>query len=98
MLEELTLEDIPKTHKDIAEYIGIDAFKKLVELLGGSSLYIPKEASLTRPIRNRVIREKFNGDYRVLARKYDISEAQVRNIVGEMNYRMPGKQLEIIAK
>lgn len=54
MLEELTLEDIPKTHKDIAEYIGIDAFKKLVELLGGSSLYIPKEASLTRPIRNIV--------------------------------------------
>ena len=35
MLEELTLDDIPKTHKDIAEYIGIDAFKKLVELLGG---------------------------------------------------------------
>lgn len=34
MLEELTLEDIPKTHKDIAEYIWIDAFKKLVELLG----------------------------------------------------------------
>ncbi|WP_270670852.1 Mor transcription activator family protein [Paraclostridium bifermentans] len=85
MLEELTLEDIPKTHKDIAEYIGIDPFKKLVELLGGSSLYIPKEASLTRPIRNRVIRDKFNGDYSVLARKYDISEAQVRNIVGEMN-------------
>lgn len=85
MLEELTLEDIPKTHKDIAEYIGIDAFKKLVELLGGSSLYIPKEASLTRPIRNRVIRETFNGDYRVLARKYDISEAQVRNILGEIH-------------
>jgi Mor family transcriptional regulator len=85
MLEELTLDDIPKTHKDIAENIGIDAFKKLVELLGGSSLYIPKEASLTRPIRNRVIREKFNGDYRVLARKYDISEAQVRNIIGDVH-------------
>ena len=85
MLEELTLDDIPKTHKDIAEYIGIDAFKKLVELLGGSSLYIRNEASLTRHIRNRVIREKFNGDYRVLARKYDIRESQVRNIVGDVN-------------
>ncbi|MDM8129366.1 hypothetical protein QUV80_12970 [Paraclostridium benzoelyticum] len=30
MLEELTLEYIPKIHKDIAKYIGIDAFKKLV--------------------------------------------------------------------
>ena len=77
----MTLDDIPKTHKDIAEYIGIDAFKKLVELLVGSSLYIPKEAFLTRTIRNRVIIGKFNGDYR----KYDISEAQVRNIVGEMH-------------
>lgn len=34
MLEELTLDDIPKTHKDIAEYIWIDDFKKLAELLG----------------------------------------------------------------
>lgn len=81
MLEELTLEDIPKTHKDIAEQIGVDAFKKLVGLVGGSSLYIPKEASLTRPIRNRIIRSKFNGDYKALARKYDITETQVRNII-----------------
>ncbi|MEG1009479.1 MAG: Mor transcription activator family protein [Clostridia bacterium] len=81
MLEELTLEDIPKTHKDIAEQIGVDAFKKLVGLVGGSSLYIPKETSLTRPIRNRIIRAKFNGDYKALARKYDITETQVRNII-----------------
>ena len=81
MIEELTIEDIPNSHKDIAQYIGIDSFKKLVELLGGSSLYIPKESSLTRPIRNRIIREKFNGDYKSLAREYDITQTQVRNIV-----------------
>ena len=34
MLGQLTLDDMPKTHKDIAEYIWIDAFKKLAELLG----------------------------------------------------------------
>ncbi|MGL5752683.1 MAG: Mor transcription activator family protein [Paraclostridium sp.] len=49
--------------------------------MGGSSLYIPKEASLTRPIRNRIIRESFNGDYKSLARKYNITEAQIRNIM-----------------
>ncbi|MGL5714835.1 MAG: Mor transcription activator family protein [Paraclostridium sp.] len=81
MIEKLTLEDIPNSHKDIAEYIGIDSFKKLVELVGGSSLYIPKESSLTRPIRNRIIRERFNGDYRSLAKKYNITETQIRNIV-----------------
>jgi hypothetical protein len=30
MLEELTLEYIPKTYNDITEYIGIDAFKNVV--------------------------------------------------------------------
>lgn len=81
MLEDLTLDYIPDSHKDIVEYIGMDSFKKLVELLCGSCLYIPKEVSLTRPVRNRIIRERFNGDYKFLARKYNISEAQIRNIV-----------------
>lgn len=85
MIEELTLEDIPSSHRDIAEYIGVDSFKKLVALLGGSSLYIPKETSLTRPIRNRIIRDRFNGDYKSLAMKYNITEAQIRNIVDTCN-------------
>lgn len=85
MFEELTIEDIPETHKDIANYIGIDAFKKLVELLGGSSLYIPKEDTLIRPIRNRIIKERFNGDYKALAKKYNISESQIRYILSKNN-------------
>lgn len=85
MIEELTLGDIQNSHKDIAKYIGIEPFKKLVELLGGSSLYIPKEASLTRPIRNRIIREQFNGYYKILARQYNITEAQIRNTIDTCN-------------
>lgn len=46
---------------------------------------IPKESSLTRPIRNRVIREKFNGDYKTLAREYNITQSQVRNIIDTCN-------------
>lgn len=70
MLEELTLDYIQKTYNDITEYIGMDAFKNVVELLGEilciDILYIHKHAPLTRQIRNRVIMENFNGDYRVL--------------------------------
>lgn len=39
MLEELTLEYIPKTYNDITEYIGIDTFKNVVELLGEIFVY-----------------------------------------------------------
>ena len=56
-------------------------------------MYIPKEASLTRPIRNRIIRDKFNGDYKALARKYNITEAQVRNIVDSCNLNMLTKKI-----
>lgn len=52
MLEELTLEYIPKTYNDITEYIGMYAFKNGVELLGEilciDILYIHKYAPLNR--------------------------------------------------
>ena len=85
MLEFLTENDIPDSVKDVVDVIGIDAFKRLVKLAGGSNLYIPNESNLVKPIRNRIIRDKFNGDYKVLARKYNITEAQVRNIVDSCN-------------
>ncbi|CEN77834.1 Mor transcription activator family protein [Paraclostridium sordellii] len=81
MFENLKIEDLPDSYKDVAEEIGIDSFKKLVKLLGGNSLYIPKEVSLTRPIRDRIIKEDFNGDYKILSRRYNISQSQIRNIL-----------------
>lgn len=81
MLENLKIEDLPDSYKDVAEEIGIDSLKKLVKLLGGNSLYIPKEVSLTRPIRDRIIKEDFNGDYKILSRRYNISQSQIRNIL-----------------
>ena len=46
MLDSLTRDDLPDGVMDIVDSIGIDAFKDLVRLAGGSNLYIPNEASL----------------------------------------------------
>ena len=80
-LDSLTREDLPDSVMDIVDSIGIDAFKGLVRLAGGSNLYIPNEASLVKSFRNKRIREVFDGDYKAISRKFGISEAQVRNIV-----------------
>ena len=82
MLKLLTKEDIPDSLKDIVDVIGINNFIKLCRLCGGICIYIPTENSLIKPIRNRIIRESFDGsNYKELARKFNISEVQVRKIV-----------------
>ena len=83
MLELLSINDIPDSIKDVVEVIGIDAFKGLVKNAGGSNLYIPNESNLVKPIRNRKIKEEFNGNYRDISIKYGISEVQARNIVNK---------------
>ena len=83
MLEHLSINDIPDSIKEVVEVIGIDAFKGLVKIAGGSNLYIPNESNLVKPIRNRKIKEEFNGSYRDISIKYGISEVQVRNIVNK---------------
>jgi len=83
MLEYLTENDVPDSVKDVVEVIGIDAFKGLVKLAGGSNLYIPNESNLIKPIRNRMIKEEFNGSYRDISRKFGISEVQARNIINK---------------
>ena len=83
MLEQMTRDDLPDGVLDIVDTIGLDAFKDLVRLVGGSNLYIPNESSLIKAYRNKMIREEFNGDYKVISRKFGISEVQVRNIVNK---------------
>ena len=83
MLEFLTESDVPDSVKDVVDVIGMDAFKDLVKLAGGSLLYIPNESNLVKPIRNRRIREEFKGSYRDISMKYGKSEVQVRNIINK---------------
>lgn len=68
--------------REIAEVIGIEAYRKLVEHYGGSKIYIAKYDTITRPDRNNEIKQKFNGgNYRQLALEYNLAEVTVRNIV-----------------
>ena len=83
MLDYFTKDDLPDGVIDVVDVIGMDAFKDLVKLAGGSLLYIPNESNLVKPIRNRRIREEFKGSYRDISMKYGISEVQVRNIINK---------------
>lgn len=78
--------------RELAEVIGLEAYKKLVERYGGSHVYINKADTITRKKRNSEIKEKFNGsNYRELAREYNLSEVTIRTIVHEKNYQIEGQ-------
>lgn len=83
MINKLTIDDVPENLKSVAYAIGIDAFKSLIKCAGGTSVYLPSERCITKPVRDRVIRESFCGDYKEMARRFGISEVRVRKIVGE---------------
>ena len=82
MINFLTKEDVPEILQNLIDIMGIEAFIELIKQYGGSSLYIPNENSVLKPIRNRLIKKHFNGhNYKELAKEFKISEMQVRNII-----------------
>lgn len=85
--KELTVEIIPDGQwRQVAIAIGIENFCKMLEIIGGSTTYVPQLDGILRPIRDRHIKEEFNGwNYLYLARKYNITDRLVRSICGPGN-------------
>ena len=94
LIEGLTLDMLPEgLYRMIAEAIGTENFYKLAEVVGGTTVYIPKPESITRPVRDARIKEEFNGyNHPELAKKYGVTERWVRQICGEGH---PPGQLDI---
>lgn len=84
MLDRLTLADLDEDQRMLADTIGLESYKVLVQQYGGAYLYIRKEESLVKDIRDKQIRAEYNGrNLRDLAKHYRLSEMQVRNILYE---------------
>lgn len=82
LLDNLTLDDLDGEQRELAECIGIEAYKKLLKNYAGSPIRVRMPKTITKPLRDDEIREKFNGyNYRELALEYDLSESSIRNIV-----------------
>lgn len=84
LAKELTPEMLPEgLYQLIAEAIGVEGFYRLAEVVGGTTVYIPKPESLVRPVRDAHIKEEFNGyNHPELARKYGVTERWVRSLCG----------------
>ena len=81
-LDEVAIEDIPEKYREVVEITGVRAAAALSRLIGGTYYYFPKADKLLANIRNKKIREEFNGsNHKDLARKYDLSETSIRRLI-----------------
>lgn len=55
--------------------------QNLCDEMGGAPLYLAKGVAVHLSARDRRMCEEFRGDYKVLARKYGLTEMRVRQIV-----------------
>ena len=78
----ISIYQLSGEQRELAEIIGLEPYKKLIEAFGGCQLYIPKLETALKKARNKEIRENFNGfNYCELAKKYNLSEMMIRKIV-----------------
>ncbi len=80
-------DDLNEEQQHLAELIGLDNFAKLVQVFGGTNIYIPKPEAFGRSVRNEKIRQEYNGcNIKTLATKHNLTEMQIRNILGDLAY------------
>ncbi len=82
---DVRMEDIKSpTLVELAELVGIETMMQIVEAYSGSVIYIPKADSVISSIRDRHIREEFDGtNSRKLAIKYNVSESWIFRVANE---------------
>ncbi|MDE6671303.1 MAG: DNA-binding protein [Ruminococcus sp.] len=78
----VSTEQLSDDKKELAEIIGLDAYKKLVQHFCGSYIYVNKPDTVTRKERDAEIFRKFDGkNYCQLAQEYNLTENRIRSIL-----------------
>lgn len=82
----ITLDNLAPAQREIAEAIGLEPYLKLVRLINGDSIYLPKYESLytdaQRIERDEEIISKFDGyNFDALASEYNLCKRTLYNII-----------------
>lgn len=85
VLGSIRLDDLEGDQRQLAETIGIEAYRELVKNYGGTHIYVPGHEGFYAVARNEQIRSEFDGyNFRALAQKYELTESSVRRIVEDI--------------
>lgn len=89
--KDVRMEDIQHEGMlELADVVGMETMLKIVDYYGGVNIYFPKLDNLLTGVRDRHIKEEYNGENsKSLAAKYNVSESYLWRIV--KNEALPGQ-------
>lgn len=91
----VSIDQLRDDQRELAEVIGLGAYKKLIHHYGGNQLYIQQIDSVLKDYRDKELNEKFDGsNYKELSREYGISEMTIRDIVAPKRKQLRTAPLE----
>lgn len=86
LIAETQIKDVPENFQAIAQLIGIDNMIKLARYCQGAEIYFPKPETIYRQVRNRHIKDEYNGyNEKELAIRYDVTIEQIKRILRGYN-------------
>ncbi|HBL49648.1 MAG TPA: hypothetical protein DD738_15715 [Ruminiclostridium sp.] len=82
-IASLKEEEVPEEYKLLLQTVGLDAFKKLIILFGGVTLYINTPKTFVRTVRDKKVVDDYEKglSYSEIAVKHNITDRWVREIV-----------------
>nr|WP_319487256.1 Mor transcription activator family protein [uncultured Caproiciproducens sp.] len=85
LLDTIILDDLIGEQLEIAELIGIENYRKLVENFGGNQIRILQKDTLVKEKRDNEIRSLYNGRNELeLSQKYNLSDRTIRAITANL--------------
>lgn len=88
-IDNIQIDDLDGEQRQLAETIGIEAYRGLVKQYAGMHIYVPEHETFKNGQRNAQIRGEFDGyNFRDLARKYGLTESSIRRIVDDMREKI----------
>lgn len=82
-LDEITIDELPEDQREIAEAVGMEGYRNLVRLIGGTPMRILKKGTLIKARRDAKIRKLYREGYSIpkLAATFDLSDRTIQNVV-----------------
>ena len=78
-------EDFSEDVQMLCSEFGLETALRMIKLFGGQAVYFKSLKEVVRPVRDKIIRERFNGgsDYKDLAKEFGLTVNYVRQIIDE---------------